>query len=222
MNLVEINKLKEELVNSVLPSLDDIRDENKKDDLFICTSFVVTTNDEIECAKLALKEICSSNPDIKGRVDVFDNLVYSVINGEHVKGITLLLFLDKDKDRFDHPDINRFYVDYPEFFTGIFKEADEDESNQFIRDFLGVIISVKEKSIHFGCMKTRSTDGICNDFIPDIIDKVEREGLKCKAIEHVISNNTEYVYFFIYETECEAMNVQIQSLEQRSAMRLVK
>lgn len=30
-----------------------------------------------------------------------------------VKGVTLLLFLDKDKDRFDHPDINRFYAHYP-------------------------------------------------------------------------------------------------------------
>jgi hypothetical protein len=46
--------------------------------------------------------------------------------------------------------------------------------------------------------------------------------LKCKAVENVIGNDSEYVYFFIYETECEAMNKQIQSLERRSSIRLVK
>lgn len=220
MNLMEINRLKEKLVNSILPLLDDLRDENKKDVQSICASFVVTTNDEIECMRLVMDEICSSNPDIRGRIDVFDNLEFSIVDGISVGGIVLLLFLNKDKDRFDHPDINRFYAEYPEFFTGNFDE--DDDSNQFIGDLLSTIVAVKEKSAHFGCLKTKSIDGIYDDFIPDVIDKVEREGLKCKAIKHTMSNNTEYVYFFIYETECEAMNKQIQSLEQRSVMRLVK
>ena len=156
---------------------------------------------------------------------MFDNLGIT-INGideltlGSVKGVTLLLFLDKDKDRFDHSDINRFYAEYPEFYTGIFE--DRDESNQFISGLLSVITSIKEKNANFGLIKTKSIDGICDDFIPDVIDKVEQEGLKCKAIEHVVSDNAEHVYFFIYETECKAMNKQIEVLERRSSLRLVK
>ena len=227
MNLVEINALKEELVNSIAPSLNDLRDESKHNVQSICEAFAVTTDDEIECVKLVLNEICSSNPDIRGRVDVFDNLGIT-INGideltlGSVKGVTLLLFLDKDKDRFDHSDINRFYAEYPEFYTGMFDDRDEDKSNQFISGLLSVITSIKEKNANFGLIKTKSIDGICNDFIPDVVDKVEREGLKCKAIEHVVSDNAEHVYFFIYETECKAMNKQIEVLERRSSLRLVK
>ena len=225
MNLVEINALKEELVNSIAPLLNDLRDESKNNVQSICEAFAVTTDDEIECVKLVLNEICSSNPDIRGRVDVFDDLGIT-INGideltlGSVKGVTLLLFLDKYKDRFDHPDINRFYAEYPEFYTGIFE--DRDESNQFISGLLSVITSIKEKNANFELIKTKSTDGICNDFIPDVIDKVEQEGLKCKAIEHVVSDNAEYVYFFIYETECEEMNKVIKVLERRNSLRLVK
>ena len=158
---------------------------------------------------------------------MFDNLRITIngideLNLGSVKGVTILLFLDKDKDRFDHPDINRFYAEYPEFYTGIFEDRDEDKSNQFISGLLSVITSVKEKNANFGLIKTKSIDGICNDFIPDVVDKVEQEGLKCKAIEHVVSDNAEHVYFFIYETECKAMNKQIEVLERRSSLRLVK
>ena len=85
-------------------------------------------NSKIKYEKLALKEICDLNSDIRGRVDVFDHLNFdkeTIIVGHPpvkgpVKGITITLFLDKDKDRFDHPDINRFYAHYPEFYTGLF------------------------------------------------------------------------------------------------------
>lgn len=227
MNLVEINTLKEELVNSITPLINDLQDESKNNVQSICEAFVVTTDDEIECVKLVLNEICSSNPDIRGRVDVFDDMGITIdtineLSISTVKGLTLLLFLDKDKDRFDHPDINRFYAEYPEFFTGAFAERDGDESNKFIGSLFSVITSIKEKNANFGLIKTKSIDGICNDFIPDVVDKVEREGLKCKSVEHVVSDNAEQVYFFIYETECEEMNKQIEVLERRSFIRLVK
>ena len=217
MNLVEINALKEELVNSIAPSLNDLRNESKNNVQSICEAFTVTTDDEIECVKLVLNEICSSNPNIRGRVDVFDNLGIDIniadeLNLGPVKGVTLLLFLDKDKDRFDHRDINRFYVAYPEFYTGIFEDRDEGKSNQFISGLLNVITSIKEKNANFGFIKAKSIGGICNDAIPDVVDKVEQEGLKCKAIEHVVSDNVEHVYFFIYETECKEMNKQIEAL----------
>lgn len=218
MNLVEINTLKEELVNSIAPLLNDLRDESKSNVQSICEAFAVTTDDELECVKLVLNEICSSNPDIRGRVDVFDNLGITIngideLNLGSVKGVTLLLFLDKNKDRFDHRDINRFYSEYPEFYTGMFEDRDEDNTNQFISGLLSVITSIKEKNANFGLIKTKSIDGICNDFIPDVVYKVEREGLKCKVIEHVVSDNVEYVYFFIYGVECEEMNKQIEVLD---------
>lgn len=222
MNLVKFNMLKEQITNSIVPLLDELRNEKTKSIQHICESFVVTTNDGIECVKSAFNEICSSNPDIRGRIDVFDKLEFNIVNDLSVKGVTLLLFLEKDKYRFDHPDINRFYQDYPEFFTGIFEERDDDESNKFIGRLFGVITLIKEKIAHFGTIKTKSIDGICIDFIPDVIGKVNREGLKCKAIEQKISDDTENVYFFIYEIECEAMNKQIETLERRSSIRLVK
>ena len=80
----------------------------------------------------------------------------------------------------------------------------------------------KEENLPFGYVKTRSIDEICDDFIPDVVDKVEREGLKCKAIEHIVSDDEEYVYFFIYETECEDMNKQIEVLERRGSIRLLQ
>jgi hypothetical protein len=196
MNLVEFNRLKEKLENSIIPLLDDLRDESKM--VFnICVSTVINTNDEIDCMRLAMNEVCSSNPDIRGRLDTFD---IDVGEGKSDKGLVLLLFLDKDKDRFDYPNINRFYAEYPEYFTGNFDE-DDYESNQFIGDLLSAIIAVKERSARFGRIEAKSTDGFRDDFIPEIIDKVEREGLKCKAIKHTIPNTIEYVYFFIYETE---------------------
>lgn len=215
----EINEFKKEIADSITPLLDDLRNEKIHS---IRSSFTIATNREIEAIKSVLKEISDSNTDICGRIDVFDKLEFNIVNDLSVKGVTLLLFLEKDKYRFDHPDINRFYSDYPEFFTGIFEERDDDESNKFIGRLFGVITLIKEKIAHFGTIKTKSIDGICIDFIPDVIDKVNREGLKCKAIEQKISDDTENVYFFIYEIVCEAMNKQIETLERRSSIRLVK
>lgn len=210
---------KDRLVNTIVPLLDDLRDSNKKEVNSICRSFVFMKNDDCECTantiKLALGEICDSNPDIQGRVDVFDK-----IYGESVKGVTFLLFLKKDKDKFDYPDINRFYAEYPEFYTKIFNE--EDIHNKFFEVLFESILAVKEKYIPFRLIQTKSIDGICSDFISNMIDKVKREGLKCKAIENMTSNNEEYVYFFIYETETEEMNKLIEPLERRSSFRLVK
>lgn len=208
---------KNEIVDSITPLLDDLRDESKKEANRICVAFVINENDtyKIDCFKLALKEVCDSNPDILGRVDVFDEIYEGP-----VKGVTMLLFLEKDKDIFDHPDIDRFYAEYPEFYTEIFGE--KDIHNEFFRTLFESILAVKEKCLPFRLIKTKSIDGICKDFIPDMIDKVEREGLKCKAIEHTISDNVDYVDFFIYETETEEMNKLIEPLEKRSSLRLVK
>jgi hypothetical protein len=201
------------MINQTLPKLFD---ENNKEVQAIKIAFTIGSIQEEECIKMIMKEIYSSNPDIRGRLDIFD---ISIGEGKSVKGAVALLFLNKDKDRFDYRDINRFYAEYPEFFTENF---DNNDLNQFIGVLLGTIVSVKERSAHFGSIATKSIDGICNDFIPDVINKVEREGLKCKAVENVIGNDAEYVYFFIYETETEEMNKQIESLERRSSIRLVK
>lgn len=121
------------LVNTVVPLLDDLRDESKKEVNNICRSFVFMKNDTYkndlielaEAIKLALDEICDSNPDIRGRVDVFDledaiDKTYEV--PAEAKGIVWLLFLDKDKNKYDHPDIDRFYAEHPEFYTGYFDD----------------------------------------------------------------------------------------------------
>lgn len=222
----EINMAKNAIVDSILPLLDDLRDDSKKEVNNICRSFLAVENAEIECVKMVLNEICSSNPDILGRVDVFDtrgigfNIADDRLDLGKIKGITITLFLDKDKDILDHPDINRFYAQHPKFFTGIFDE--EDSTNKFFGALFDSILAVKEKREQFRLIETKSIDGIYSDFIPDVVDKVEREGLKCKAIENMTSNNEEYVYFFIYETECEAMIKQIEPLERRSYFRLVK
>lgn len=220
----EINMAKNEIVDSILPLLDDLRDDSKKEVNNICKSFLAVENIEIECVKMALNEICSSNPDILGRVDVFDtwgtglNITDDGLDLEQIKGVTITLFLDKDKSILDHPDIDRFYSQYPVYYTGKFN----DESNEFFGVLFDSILAVKEKRTPFRLIQTKSIDGICSDFIPDVVGEVEREGLKCKAVENMTSNNEEYVYFFIYETECEEMIKQIEVLERRSSLRLVR
>ena len=97
-----------------------------------------------------------------------------------------------------------------------------ERTDQFFEVLFESILAVKEKYIPFRLIQTKSIDGICSDFISNMIDKVKREGLKCKAIENMTSNNEEYVYFFIYETETEEMNKLIEPLERRSSFRLVK
>lgn len=222
----EINMAKNEIVDSILPLLDDLRNGSKKGVKVnnICKSFLAAENVEIECVKIALNEICSSNPDILGRVDVFDtwgtglNITDDGLDLEQIKGITITLFLDKDKSILDHPDIDRFYSQYPVYYTGKFN----DESNEFFGVLFDSILAVKEKRAPFRLIETKSIDGICSDFIPDVVGEVEREGLKCKAIENMTSDNEEYVYFFIYETECEEMIKQMEPLERRSYIGLVK
>lgn len=121
------------LVNIIVQLLDDLRDGSKKEVNNICRSFVFMKNDAYkndpielaEAIKLALDEICDSNPDIRGRVDVFD--LEDALDKTHeipaeAKGIVWLLFLDKDKDKYDHPDIDRFYAEHPEFYTGYFDD----------------------------------------------------------------------------------------------------
>ena len=220
----EINMVKNEIVDSILPLLDDLRNASKKEVNNICKSFLAVENIEIECIKMALNEICSSNPGILGRVDVFDiwgigfNITDDGLDLGQIKGITITLFLDKDKSILDHPDIDRFYSQYPVYYTGKFN----DENNEFFGVLFDSILAVKEKCAPFRLIETKSIDGICSDFIPDVVGGVEREGLKCKAIENMTSNNEEYVYFFIYETECEEMIKQIEVLERRSSLRLVR
>ena len=124
-NFEKTNNFKNELVDHLVSLLDDLENGTIHS---ICSSFIISPNSKIKDEKLALKEICDLNSDIRGRVDVFDHLNFdkeTIIVGHPpvkwpVKGITITLFLDKDKDRFDHPDINRFYAHYPEFYTGLF------------------------------------------------------------------------------------------------------
>ena len=121
MNLIEFNETKNRIVKTIetLPEL-------YKAVQAIKITFVMGPTQEEECIKMIMKEICSSNPDIRGRLDTFD---IDNGKGKSIKGLLLLLFLDKDKDRFDYPDINRFYAKYPEFFT---KNFDNNDLNQFI------------------------------------------------------------------------------------------
>ena len=55
----------------------------------------------------------------------------------------------------------------------------------------------------------------------EVVDKIETEGLKCKVIKKNELDRV-YVYFFMYETECEEMNKLIEVLERRNSLRLVK
>ena len=135
MNAEKINKLKNDIINYIIPLLDDLRDENKKEVDNIRISFVFTKNDiykyktsPIELAntiKLALDEIRRYNPDIRRRVDVFD-LDDAIDKTCEIpvedKGIVWILFFDKDRDRYDHPDIDRLYAEHPEFYTGYFDD----------------------------------------------------------------------------------------------------
>ena len=217
-DFVEINKLKNGLVDSIIPLLDDLR--NKRT-YTIRISFVVTENTEIMSIKSAMDKICSDNPDIQGRVDAFyglersSNIIAELYEGS-VKGATLLLFLDKYQDRFNYPDINRFYAQYPEFYTGGF---DEDCNNDFFSLLLDRILAIKENFVPFSYLKIKtSTDNI--EFVSHVVNKVKEEGLKCKVIKQKTSDDMEHIYFFIYETEHEEMNKMIQPLEKRSSIKL--
>ena len=211
-----INMIKNDLVDEIQTLLDDLRNEKTYS---IRESYVVSTDAEIEGMDLAISEICSNNPDICGRVDVINGLERSSnINlCEPVKGVTILLFLDKDKDRFDHPDINRFYAQYPEFCTGCFDE----EYNKYFSSLLDNILAIKEKMILFSYLKLKLSKENKSLLVSDTLDKIKMEGLKCKVIKQKVSN-AEYAYFFMYETEYEEMNKQIEPLERRSFLRLVK
>lgn len=106
---------------------------------------------KIEDIKLALKEICDSNPDICVRVDVFDSLEKDNANKTHeipvVKGVTFRLFLNKDKDIFDYPYINRFYA-YGKDFNEEYKY-----DNKFFGALFDSISAVKEKCTPFRYLK---------------------------------------------------------------------
>ena len=224
----EINMVKNEIVDSILPLLDDLRNGSKKGVKVnnICKSFLVVENAEIECVKIALNEICSSNPDILGRVDVFDtwgtglNITDDGLDIEQIKGVTITLFLDKDKSILDHPDIDRFYSQCPVYYTGKF----DDESNKFFGALFDSILAVKEKRTLFSYLKSSiSEDQI--EIISKAAGRVEEEGLeyKVKVAKRKTSNDMKDVYFFIYKTtECEKMIKQVEPLERRSSFRLVK
>lgn len=211
-----INTIKNDLVDEITSLLDDLRNEKTYS---IRESYVVSTDAEIEGMDLAISEICSNNPDICGRVDVINGLERSSnINlSEPVKGVTILLFLHKYQDRFDHPDIDRFYAQYPEFCTGCFDE----EYNKYFSSLLDNILAVKEKMILFSYVKLKLSKDNNEFLVSDTLDKIKMEGLKCKVIKQKVSN-AEYAYLFMYETEYEEMNKQIEPLERRSFLRLVK
>ena len=219
----EINMAKNEIVDSILPLLDDLRDDSKKEVNNICKSFLAVENVEIECVKMALNEICSSDPDILGRVDVFDtrgigfNIVDDGLDLEQIKGVTITLFLDKDKSILDHPDIDRFYSQYPAYYTGKF----DDESNKFFGVLFDSILAVKEKRAPFSHLKL-SISADQNETISKAVDKIEEEGLKYKVIKRKTLNNMKDVYFFIYKTRCEEMSRIIEVLKRRISIRLVK
>ena len=211
-----INMIKNGLVDEIQTLLDDLRNEKTYS---IRESYVVSTDAEIEGMDLAISEICSNNPDICGRVDVINGLELSgnINLSEPVKGVTILLFLHKYQDRFDHPDIDRFYAQYPEFCTGCFDE----EYNKYFSSLLDNILAVKEKMIPFSYIKLKLSKNNNDELVSDTVDKIEMEGLKCKVIKQKVSN-AEYAYLFMYEIEYEEMNKQIEPLERRSSLRLVK
>ena len=137
-DFVVFNKIRNELLDSLVPLLDKLRNVKNYQ---IRLSFVASENFQIEAMKSAVYKICSDNSDILGRVDVFDDFVIdsSIIDEMYegpVKGVTILLFLDKDKDIFDHPNINRFYIKYPQFYTGNFDKEDINNTNDIFSDIL--------------------------------------------------------------------------------------
>ena len=157
MHVEEINDLKNYLIDYIVPLLDDLRSDIKGVDS-ICRTFVSMKNDTydyttdpIELAdtiKLALDEICNSNSDVCGRVDVFDledtiDKTYEV--PAEAKVVVWILFLEKDKDKYDHPDINRLYAQHPEFFTGYFDDIpiyDPSKIDKFdFKSYLGYLKS---------------------------------------------------------------------------------
>ena len=137
-----------------------------------------------------------------------------------VKGVTILLFLDKDKDIFDHPNINRFYIQHPQFYTGNFNKEDTNNTNDIFSDVLYKILYIQEKFEPFDLTAiSLPIDKI--EFVSKVVDKIETEGLKCKVIKKNELDRV-FVYFFMYETKCEEMNKVIEVLERRNSLRLVK
>ena len=220
---LEGNEFKNDIVNHITPFLNDLRDENKKDANNICVSFSLNVNDNsrIESIESAIKEICDANPDISGGMDVFNKLY-----GELVKGVTLYFHLANDKHVFSLSELNRLYAHYPEFYAEIFDAV--DDNNKFFEVLSDSISAVKEKRVPFKLIQTKLVDGICNDSVFDVIDKVEREGLKYQALEYsiteyAVSHDIDfYVYFFIFETRYEEIDRIREVLERRIVVRLVK
>ena len=220
---LEGNEFKNDIVDHIVPFLNDLRDENKKDTNTICVSFSINADDNgrIESIESAMKEICDANPDICGGVDVFDKLY-----GELVKGVTLYLHLANDKHVFSLAELNRLYAHYPEFYAEIFDA--EDDNDKFFEVLSDSISAVKEKRVPFKLIQTKLVDGICNDSVFDATDKIEREGLKYQVreyplIENAVSHNIDYyVYFFVYETKCKEIDRIIEVLERRIVVRLAK
>ena len=221
-DFVVFNNIRNELLDSLVPLLDKLRNVKNYQ---IRLSFVVSENFQIEAMKSAVYKICSDNPDILGRVDVFDDfgIDSSTIDEMYegpVKGVTILLFLDKDKDIFDHPNINRFYIQYPQFYTGIFNKEDTNNTNDIFSDLLYKILYIQEKFEPFDLTAiSLPIDKI--EFVSEVVDKIEIEGLKCKVIKKNELDRV-FVYFFMYETECEEMNKVIEVLKRRNFIRLVK
>lgn len=206
-NSDEFNMMwKNSLVDHITPLLDDLRDSNKKEVNNICRSFVFMENDDCECTantiKLALDEICDSNPDICGRVDVFD--LEDTIDEEYkipagAKGLVWILFLEKDKDRYDHPDIDRLYIEHPQCYTGYFDDtpvydppkidkndfksyanyfkcfldADYNEEhfslNQDVRFLFKELVDVKESNIPFMHLLRRESKVLDDPLMKEII-----------------------------------------------------
>lgn len=216
MNKKLEEKINNKLVDSLIPLLGILR--KSKETNTICKSFAVDTNDEIRGINLAVEQICSSNPDIGRRVDVFDHLNLDketiIIGHPPVKGITVTLFLDKDKDRFDHPDINRFYARYPEFYTGLFNQNSKNDNtlNLFIARLFRTIITMEERSAHFGYIKLE--ESIVNyygrSFILDkLVDKIEWGRFKYRVMS-LTMRKTEYLHFLIYDHEPEDKEIEKQ------------
>ena len=220
MNKKLEEKINNKLADSLIPLLDILR--NNKESNTICKSFVVDTDDEIRGINLAVDKICSSNPDIKGRVDVFDHLNLdkeTIIIGHPpvkgpVNGTTITLFLDKDKDRFDHPDINRFYAHYPEFYTGLFNQNSRNDNalNWFIKRLFVTIITMEERSAHFGYIKLEEStvNYYGRSFVLDkLVDKIEWGRFKYRVMS-LTMRKTEYLHFLIYDHEPEDKEIEKQ------------
>lgn len=210
------NKIRNELLNSLVPLLDKLRNVKNYQ---IRLSFVVSENFQIEAMKSAVYKICSDNPDILGRIDVFDDFEIdsSIIDEMYegpVKGVTILLFLDKDKDRFDHPDINRFYAQYPEFYTGLFNQNSRNDNtlNWFIKKLFSTIITMEERSARFGYLKLE--ESIVNYYgslfvLDKLVDKIEWGRFKYRVMR-LEMRKTEYLHFLIYDHEPEDKEIEKQ------------